>query len=280
MSIVRITHWTCIAVLAAGLLPGAETAAVRQAQERLDQLRRLLDAGAVSRRQVEQAETALRQAKDDVLIAEHLETRIALEDLTEEQSTDAIAAAGRRLERQKERLAAQAKLVELGVAPRTSLVPFEEDVAGARRLLEAMELRARSLQEIASMIRAEQEVAETVEAPSLADGAIARITHFRGDAKFGGDEFKEIVLAFEKKFDRKLPVSARGDTALHRSMGFDHRNRVDVAVSPEGLEGRWLMRYLEQKRIPFFAFRTAVKGQATAPHIHIGPPSTRYRPSD
>ena len=97
---------------------------------------------------------------------------------------------------------------------------------------------------------------------------------------FGNDEFKHVVLEFEKKFDHKLPVSARGDTALHRSMGFDHRGRVDVALNPDGLEGRWLMRFLEQQKLPFFAFRTAVQGQATAPHIHMGPPSMRVRSTD
>ena len=277
----RICRWTSALVLAAGLLPAAESAAVRQAKEQVEHMRKLAEAGAASRKQLEQALAALRQAQDDAVIAETLDARVALEDLTEEQSAEASGAATRRLERIRARLAEQAQLVGQGVAPRTSLVPFEEEVDAARRLMAAVEQRARSLAEIASMIRAEQEVADsTPDAPSIADGAIARITRFQGDAKFGNEEFKGVVLEFERKFDHKLPVSARGDTALHRSMGFDHRGRIDVALSPDGVEGRWLMRYLEQKRIPFFAFRTAVRGQATAPHIHIGPPSTRFRQTD
>lgn len=277
----RICRWTCVSLLLACVLSAAETGAVRQAQEQLERTRKLADAGAVSRKQVEQAEGNLRQAQDEALIAETLETRVALEDLTEEQSTAATAAAARRLERQRVRLAEQAQLVGVGAAPRTSLVPFEEDLERARRLADAMEQRARSLAEIASMIRAEEEMGDQApDQPSIADGAIARITRFVGENKFGSDEFKQVVLEFERKFDRKLPVSARGDTALHRSMGFDHRGRVDVALSPDGVEGRWLMRFLEQKQIPFFAFRTAVRGQATAPHIHLGPPSTRVRFTD
>lgn len=268
-------------VLAACALPAAERGAVRQAREQLEFVRKLAEAGAASRRQVEQAGTALRQAEDDAVIAETLDTRVAVEDLTEEQSAEATAAAARRLERQRARLAEQAGLVTQGVAPRTSLIPFEEELERARRLAGAMEQRARSLAEIASMIRAEQEAAgEQPEPPSIADGVIARITRFAGENKFGGDEFKRVVLDFERKFDRKLPVSARGETALHRSMGFDHRGRVDVALSPDGVEGRWLMRYLEHQKIPFFAFRTAVRGQATAAHIHIGPPSARFRSTD
>lgn len=277
----RICGWTCVSLLVACVLPAADTAVVRQAREQVEVVRKLAEAGAASRKQVEQAENALKQAQDDALIAETLDAKVAVEDLTEEQSAEATGAATRRLERLRKRLAEQAELVSQGVAPRTSLVPFEEELDGARRIVAAMEQRARSLAEIAAMIRAEQEVGDQqAETTSLADGAIARITRFAGENKFGPDEFKKVVLEFERKFDRKLPVSARGETALHRSMGFDHRGRVDVAVLPESVEGRWLMRYLEQQKIPFFAFLTAVRGQATAPHIHIGPPSTRLRSTD
>jgi hypothetical protein len=268
-------------LLVASIVPATDSAAVRQAREQVEFVRKLAEAGAASRKQVEQAAAGLQQAQDDAVIAETLDARVAVEDLTEEQSAEATNAASRRLQRLQKQLAEQAVLVTQGVAPRTSLVPFEEELDSARRIVDAMEVRSRSLADIASMIRAEQEVGDQQpDQPSIADGAIARITRFAGENKFGTGEFKQVVLEFEKKFDRKLPVSARGETALHRSMGFDHRGRIDVAVNPEGVEGRWLMRYLEQQKIPFFAFRTAVRGQATAPHIHIGPPSTRLRATD
>jgi hypothetical protein len=278
---VRIYVLTLAGLLAAGALAAAETAAVRQAREQLEHVRKLADAGAASRKQLEQATEAFQQAQDDVVISETLETRVSVEELTEEQSAEATAAAARRVERQQGQLAQQAELVRQGVAPRASLLPFEEEVESARRILSAMEQRARSLEEIAAMIRAEQEVTDQQpDQQSIADGANARITRFAGEKKFGSEELKQVVLEFERKFDRKLPMSARGDTALHRSMGFDHRGRVDVALNPDGVEGRWLMRFLEQRKLPFFAFRTAVRGQATAPHIHMGPPSTRFRATD
>jgi hypothetical protein len=65
-----------------------------------------------------------------------------------------------------------------------------------------------------------------------------------------------------------------GETAVHRALGFDHRNRVDVAVHPDQPEGVWLRQYLELHYIPYFAFRRAVPGKATGAHIHIGPMST------
>lgn len=280
-SIVRFQRGTCVCLLAACALFAGEAATVRQARENLEQTRKLAEAGAASRKQLEQAEELYRQAQDDVMLAEMLDARIAVEDLTEEQSSNAVAAATRRLDRHRARLVSQSALVAEGVAPRTSLVPLEEEIDRARKIVAAMEDRARSLGEIAAMIRAEEEVAEVQPAePSIADGVIARITRFQGENRFATEDFKRVILEFEKKFDRKLPVSARGETALHRSMGFDHRGRVDVALNPDGVEGRWLMRFLEQQKIPFFAFRTAVRGQATAPHIHIGPPSARIRFSD
>lgn len=272
---------TSAALSLAWVMPAAETHAVRQAREQVELMRRLAEAGAASKKQLEQSEEALRDAQEDTTVAEALDARANADEVTEEQAQDAARAARRRLEREKTRLAVQAKLVAAGVAPRTSLVPFEENVEYARRMVDAADMRTRELAEIAAMIRAEQDASEQAPSPpTLADGAIGRITRFHGEAKFGQDEFRQVVLEFERKFDRKLPVSARGETALHRSMGFNHSGRVDVALAPDGQEGRWLMRYLEQKQIPFFAFRTAVPGQATAAHIHIGPPSTRYRVSD
>jgi hypothetical protein len=75
-------------------------------------------------------------------------------------------------------------------------------------------------------------------------------------------------------------VSARGATATHRALGFDHRGRVDIALNPDQREGVWLLNYLKRLKIPYYAFRAAVRGKATAPHIHLGPPSLRLRTAD
>jgi len=84
-----------------------------------------------------------------------------------------------------------------------------------------------------------------------------------------------VSAAFEHRFLKPLPVSAMGETAVHRALGFDHRGRVDVALIPDQPEGVWLRQYLEARRIPYFAFWQASPGKATGAHIHIGPESTR-----
>lgn len=85
----------------------------------------------------------------------------------------------------------------------------------------------------------------------------------------------DIKKVFVSKFGRTLPVSAFGQTGLHRRLGFDHRNGVDVALSPDSPDGRALLNRLRGFGIPFIAFRRAVPGVATGAHIHIGNPSPR-----
>ncbi len=80
---------------------------------------------------------------------------------------------------------------------------------------------------------------------------------------------------FSSRFGRRAPISAFGQTALHSRLGYDHSNAIDVATHPDSAEGRALMEYLRASGIPFLAFRTAVPGKATGPHIHIGLPSRR-----
>jgi hypothetical protein len=81
---------------------------------------------------------------------------------------------------------------------------------------------------------------------------------------------------FMARFGRALPVSAFGQTPLHNRMGFDHHNALDVALHPDGTEGRALMSYLRGAGIPFIAAWGAIRGSASGAHIHVGQPSARF----
>jgi hypothetical protein len=50
---------------------------------------------------------------------------------------------------------------------------------------------------------------------------------------------------------------------------------MDVGLHPDSAEGRALIEFLRTEAIPFLAFRSAVPGVATGPHIHIGNRSPR-----
>jgi hypothetical protein len=80
---------------------------------------------------------------------------------------------------------------------------------------------------------------------------------------------------FSKTFGRALPTSTIGQSATHNRMGWDHRHAVDVGLHPDSVEGRALISFLQSSGIPFLAFRGAIPGVSTGPHIHIGQPSHR-----
>jgi hypothetical protein len=111
--------------------------------------------------------------------------------------------------------------------------------------------------------------------PGATSGIVERIAYFRydGPARWSLSNAGTIQNYFFSKFHRQLPISAFGQSELHNQMGFDHSNAMDVGLNPDSAEGRALISYLESAGIPFIAFRRAVPGAASGPHIHVGRPS-------
>ena len=119
---------------------------------------------------------------------------------------------------------------------------------------------------------------EILRGPALGAGGYAEtalLIRFNGPAAWSLADAGKVENFFISRFARPLPVSARGQTAAHDRMRFDHHDAMDVAVSPDSDEGRALMSYLRQGGIPFIAFRGKMAGSATGAHIHIGKPSLR-----
>lgn len=130
--------------------------------------------------------------------------------------------------------------------------------------------------------------ADSLVVESLAQGELASVTdfeampksraalkkiayiRFKGTADWSASEIGKVNTFFRTRFRKPLPVSVAGQSETHTRLGYDHRNAVDVGVHPDSIEGRALMIYLSGQNIPFMAFRRAVPGSATGPHIHIG----------
>jgi len=246
-----------------------EAPEMARAKSNIEKLRTLVAAGAAPRNQLERAEEQMADAED----AAFLRKTLYGQDLTAEQADEMIAAAERRVQRRQKSFEAAQKLVTAKVAPAISLDAPLSDVEQARKEYALAESRAKLTRELAEMARAEEDfelkqAQQSPEANTLAE-------RFDGDGVFNTSQLNQIENAFEGQFGKPLPVSAMGETAVHRSLGFDHRGRVDVALLPDAPEGVWLRDYLTQHRIPYFAFRHAVPGKATGAHIHIGPGSTR-----
>ncbi|MBI1848265.1 MAG: hypothetical protein HYR86_15010 [Candidatus Rokubacteria bacterium] len=104
----------------------------------------------------------------------------------------------------------------------------------------------------------------------------ATLIRFNGTAKWSLRVVDALQQAFSAIFNRALPLSAVGQTAVHDRIGLDHREAADVALHPDSPEGRWLMEYLRRAQVPFIAVRGAIAGSSTGAHVHIGRPSPRF----
>ena len=243
---------------------------VARAKLELAKVQGLVAMGALPRVEEQKAAEAVAAAEDNSVIHKYS----FQQDLTEDQADQLTAAAGRQLERKKQAFDRAEKLVQNGVAPQLSLDTFLRDLDFARKECDLAETRARLAREATQMALLEETYA-THGPPPAVEGGHPVAEHFPGNGIFNPLIFREVETAFEGRFGKPLPVSANGETAVHRALGFDHRGRIDVAIQPDQPEGVWLRQYLIEHNVPFFAFRAAVPGQATGAHFHLGPPSTR-----
>lgn len=256
----------CALVLALSAQTSSDPGVAR-AEREVAHVKELFDAGVASRAQVQASEQALQEAEEDAALRRVLYGR----DVTEEQADQMVVLTGRRLERRREEVLKGERLVNEGAASRLSLMPLRERADLARKENDYAVARAKIIHDLAAMAQAELGLELKLRsAPSIGQEVVERGA---GDSIITPGVFDRVNQAFEREFSKTLPVSAFGQTAAHRALGFDHSNRVDVAINPDQPEGIWLRRYLQAHHIPYLAFRAAVRGKATGPHIHIGPMS-------
>jgi hypothetical protein len=166
------------------------------------------------------------------------------------------------------------ELLERGIVSRRELEDSE-------RALEAAEAKMSATRR--EMVVTDQSLAEAMIEPSTLPRTPGRggpeqyeatpfFVHYRGPAHWSLADATKVQAFF---VSRPLPVSAFGQTPVHDRLGFDHRDALDVAVTPDSPEGTALMTFLRRSGISFMAFRGAVKGEATGAHIHIGGASRR-----
>jgi len=174
-------------------------------------------------------------------------------------------------------------LVTDGLVAKATLESEEQSVSALRARFEATQKQIADSENRISQIKAEQELAKKRAAspvklvakayvPFNTNSTILR-SNGAGSWSLGG--FGDVQSFFQSSFGHSLPTSAVGQSATHNRLNYDHRNAVDVALHPDSAEGRALIGFLQSRGIPFLAFRGAVPGVATGPHIHIGSPSHR-----
>jgi len=213
---------------------------------------------ASARRDLEAAHAAQVEA------ARHYrESLEALLPLRENALRRAAAELARRRDLLARQLIAPAELESAARAVDVARTDLESTLA-AMREADAVAAEAAAARELAAL-------------PPAAPGQVSTSsTLIRHDGRVGAWSLTDVAAIetfFAVRFHRPLPISARGQTAVHDRLGFDHHEALDVAVHPDSPEGRALMDYLRSRSIPFLAFRAAQPGVATGAHVHIGRPS-------
>jgi len=104
----------------------------------------------------------------------------------------------------------------------------------------------------------------------------AAMIRFNGGSSWALSDAWKVQRFFLEAFKKPLPIAVFGQGSIHDRWRLDHRNAMDVSLHPDGPEGQTLLNFLRTNGIPFLAFRQAIPGTATGPHIHIGRPSHRY----
>jgi len=166
------------------------------------------------------------------------------------------------------------------------LVSKNDVEAGERTLAEANDKVADTRQRINS---ADAQIADTLveaeaekslaKAGPMAKGSLlktAAYIRYNGAAPWALSDAWKVQRFFLETFKKPLPIAVFGQGAIHDRWRLDHHNAMDVSLHPDSAEGQALLNFLRNNGIPFLAFRQAIPGTATGPHIHVGRPSHRY----
>ncbi len=169
------------------------------------------------------------------------------------------------------------ELYSEGLIARIEVEKAEQELAAAKARVEETRLQIANSEKLAAEIKKEQALAKT---KSLVKPTLMPLnksaTVMRSTAgSWSMANLGAVQQFFSSTFGKPLPTSTIGQSATHNRMGWDHRHAVDVGLHPDSAEGRALIAYLQSQGIPFLAFRGAVPGVSTGPHIHIGTPSHR-----
>jgi hypothetical protein len=180
----------------------------------------------------------------------------------------------------EEKLEMSKKLLDEGLIAKVQVEENERAVATEKdKVSETRRQIATAEAQVADVLveaKADEEIARNLR---FAKGRMLRTTTFiryNGASGWGLSDAWKIQRFFSDTFHKQLPIAVFGQGPIHDRWRLDHRNAMDISLHPDGVEGQSLLSFLQKNGIPYLAFRSAIPGTATGPHIHIGKPSHRY----
>ena len=177
-------------------------------------------------------------------------------------------------------LAKSQELFAAGLISRKAVEAGEAEVAQAQDKVAEVDRRMTSADsQIADTILEAQAERTFARTKPIAKGGLvstAAMIRYNGAAIWGLSDAWRVQRFFLDAFKQQLPIAVFGQGAIHDRWRLDHHNAMDISLHPDGPQGQALLGFLRANGIPFLAFRQAIPGTATGPHIHIGRPSHRY----
>ena len=184
------------------------------------------------------------------------------------------------VKRAEEKLETSKKLLAEGLIPKTQVEENERALAVAKqKIAETNRSMASADEQIAGVLvetAANEQIAKNLRLAKNSLVRTAAFTRYTGSGGWNLGESWKVQRFFYDTFKKQLPIAVFGQGAIHDRWRLDHHNAMDIQLHPDGVEGRALLEFLQKNGIPYLAFRSAIPGTATGPHIHIGRPSHRY----
>lgn len=180
----------------------------------------------------------------------------------------------------EDKLELSKKLLAEGLIARTQVEENEQAVADAKaKVSETRRQMTGADEQIAGVLvetAANEQISKDLRLARQRLVRTSAFTRFTGGPGWNLSEAWKVQRFFSDTFKKQLPIAVFGQGAIHERWRLDHRNAMDIQLHPDGVEGRALLDFLQKNGIPYLAFRSAIPGTATGPHIHIGRPSHRY----
>ena len=184
------------------------------------------------------------------------------------------------VKRAEEKLEVSKKLLAEGLIAKTQVEENERALAAAKqKIAETNRAMSNADEQVAAVLveaAANEEISKNLRLARQGLVRTSAFTRFTGTGGWNLGEAWKIQRFFSDTFNKQLPIAVFGQGAIHERWRLDHRNAIDIQLHPDGAEGRALLNFLQKNGIPYLAFRAAIPGTATGPHIHIGRPSHRY----
>jgi len=180
----------------------------------------------------------------------------------------------------EEKLALSQKLLAEGLISKTQVQDYERALATDKaKLAETRRQMINADAQIAGVLveaAADEEIAKNLRFAKQRLVRTSSFIRFTGGPGWNLGEAWKVQRFFSDTFRRELPIAVFGQGAIHERWRLDHRNSMDISLHPDSAEGQALLNFLQRNGVPYLAFRSAIPGTATGPHIHIGRPSHRY----